>query len=65
MSVGSLEARNMAVSTSGCPFRLGLLLSDKVEDSPDSAAGMGTADTSEIIKTKTSATRPARERIFE
>ena len=65
MSVGSLEIRNLAVSTSGCPLRLGLLLSDKIEDSPDSVAGIGTADTSEIIKAKNSATRPARERIFE
>ena len=66
MSVlGSLETRNLAVSTSRCPLRLGLLLSDRVEDSPDSAEGMGTAETSEIIKAKTSATRPARERIFE
>ena len=65
MPAGSVEIRNLAVSTSGCPLRLGLLLSDKVEDSPDSAAGMGTADTSEIMKAKTSTTRPARERIFE
>ena len=36
-----------------------------MEESPDSAVGIGTADTSEKIKAKTSATRPARERIFE
>ena len=65
MSVGGLEIRNMAVSTSCCLLRLGFLLSDKVEDSPDSVAGIGTADTSEIINAKTNATRPARERIFE
>ena len=47
------------------PSRLGLLRSDKVEENPDSAAGIGTADTSEIIRAKTSATRPARERIFK
>ena len=29
------------------------------------APGIGTADTSEIIKAKISATRPARERIYE
>ena len=28
-------------------------------------SGIGTADTSEIIRAKISATRPARERIFE
>jgi hypothetical protein len=49
------------------PLRLGLLRlrRDKVEESPDSVAGIGTADTSDIIKAKTSTTRPARERIFE
>jgi len=55
----------LAASASGCPLRL---LGDNVVEileSPDSVAGMGTADTSEIIKTKNSATRPARERIFE
>ena len=37
------------------------------EESPDCGArmGMGRADTSEIIRAKTSATRPARERTFE
>ena len=48
-----------------CPLRLGLLRGDKVEEGLDSVAGIGTADTSEIIRAKTSATRPARERIFE
>ena len=52
-----------AVST--CPLRLGLLRGGKVEESPDSVVGIGSADTNEIIKAKTSATRPARERIFE
>ena len=45
--------------------RLLRLLGDKVVVtlvSPDSAAGIGTADTSEIIvRTRISATRPARE----
>ena len=48
------------LATSGlkwsCPLR--------VEESPDSVlvvAGIGTADTSEIIRAKTSVTRPARE----
>jgi hypothetical protein len=48
-----------------CPLRLGLLRGGKVAESPDSVAGIGTADTSDIIRAKTSATRPARERIFE
>ena len=38
--------------------------SDEVEESPD-CRGMGAADTSEIIRRKTSATRPAREWIFK
>ena len=31
------------------------------DKSPDSVAGIGTADTNDIIKEKTSTTRPARE----
>ena len=69
MATGSLDTRPLnkilAVSTSGCPLRLGLLLSDKVEESPDSEVGIGTADTSEIIKAKSIAMRPALEQIFE
>jgi hypothetical protein len=42
-----------------------LLRRNKVEESPNSVEGIGTADTTEIIKANTSATRPARERIFE
>jgi hypothetical protein len=34
-------------------------------DKVDFVAGIGTADTSEIIRTKNNATRPACERIFE
>ena len=45
-----------------CPLRLGLLWGD---ESSDSVAGIGTAETSEMIRAKSSATRPARERIFE
>ena len=52
----------MAMGGVDIPLRL---LDDKVVESPGSAAGIGTADTSEIIKKKISATRPARERIFE
>ena len=67
MTAGGVDIRPfseiLAVST--CPLRLGLLRGGKVEESPDSATGIGTADTIEIIKAKTSATRPARERIFE
>ena len=44
-----------------CPLIFGLVRSDKVEESLDSVAKMGNADTSEMIKEKTSATRPARE----
>jgi hypothetical protein len=40
-------------------------LSDKIEESPDAVAGIGAADTSEMIKVRSSATRPARERIIE
>jgi hypothetical protein len=69
VAVGSVDIRPLneilAVSTSGSPLRLGLLLGDKVEESPDPAAGIGIADTNEIIKAKTTATRPALERIFE
>jgi hypothetical protein len=69
VAVGGVDIRPLseilAASTSGCPLRVGFLVVDKVEESPDSAAGIGIADTSEIIKPKTSATRPARERIFE
>ena len=44
-----------------CPLGIGLLGGD-VEESLDSvAAGIGTADTSEMIKAKINATRPARE----
>jgi hypothetical protein len=68
VAVGSVDIRPLneilAVSISGSPLRLGLLLGDK-EEGPNPAAGIGIADTSEIIKAKTSATRPARERIFE
>ena len=46
-------------------MRLGLLRGDEEVESPDSVAEIGTADTSEIIKAKTSATRPARERKLE
>lgn len=55
----------MAMGGVDIPLRL---LDDKVVEtleSPGSATGIGTADTSEIIKKKISATRPARERIFE
>ena len=55
----------LAASTSGCLLRLGLLLSGRVEESPDSAVGIGTADTSEIIKAKSIAMRPALGQIFE
>ena len=41
-----------------CPLRFGVLRDDKVGDSD---SGMGNADTSEIIKVKSSAKRPARE----
>jgi hypothetical protein len=73
VAVGRVDIRplnkNFAASTtSGCPLRLGELLGDNVEvESPYSEVliGTGTADTSEIIKEKISATRPARERIYE
>ena len=44
-----------------------LLRDDKVEESSYCGAGegMGTADTSEIIRVKNSATRPAREQPLE
>ena len=43
------------------PLRFGIVRDDKVEENVDSVAGTGTADTSEIIKVNSSATRPARE----
>ena len=42
-----------------CPLRFGIIRGEKIEEDMDS--GMGTADTSEIIKVKSSATRPACE----
>ena len=43
-----------------------LLWGEKVEESSDEAvAGIGTADTSEMLRAKASTTRPARELIFE
>ena len=62
----ALGAAGVEILAESCPLRVGLILSrrDKVEESPDSVAGMGTADTSEIIRAKIRATRPARERIF-
>ena len=74
MAAGSVDIRplneifalsNRIWSCPGCPPRLGLLRGGKVAEGPDSVAGIGTADTSEIIRAKTSATRPAREWIFE
>jgi hypothetical protein len=77
MAAGSVDARPLneylgaSTVTSGCPLRLGgeLVLGDNVveEESPYSEVGIGTgtADTSEIIKATISATRPARERIYE
>ena len=71
MARGSVDIRPLneipegpAVSSwiRSCPLGIGLLGGDKVEESFDSvAAGIGTADTREMIKAKTSATRPARE----
>ena len=65
MAMGSIDIRPfnkfLAVSASGCPLSL---IGDKVVEtleSPDSATGIGAADTSEIVKRKISATRPARE----
>ena len=46
-------------SCPGRPLRFETLRGDEVEEDMDS--GMGAADTSEIIKVKSSATRPARE----
>ena len=44
-----------------CPLIFGVLRDDKAEENIDSVDGMGKADTSEIIKVKSSAKRPARE----
>ena len=43
-------------------MRLGLTGGDKEEEGPD---WIGSADTNEMMRAKTSATRPAREWIFE
>jgi hypothetical protein len=67
---GSVDIRPLGISAEivvvstwirSCPLRFGILRDDKVEENIDSVAGIGTADTSEIIKVKSSATRPARE----
>ena len=65
MAMGGVDIRAinkfLAVSASGCPLRLlGEELVESLE-SPDSVIGIGTADTSEINRTRISATRPARE----
>ena len=68
MTVGGVDNRplnNELLAVSTCPLRLGLLRGGEVEESLDSVVGIGTDDTNEIIKAKTSTTRPARERIFE
>ena len=68
MAVGGDDIRPVnrdEILASGCPSILGLL-GDKVVvvDSWDSVMGIGTAETSEMIKAKINATRPARERIL-
>ena len=44
-----------------CPLRFEILRDDREDEDVDSVDGMGTADTSETIKVKSSAKRPARE----
>ena len=69
MAVGGDDIRPFnEILASGCQCSsssiFGLLGDKVVVESRDSVIGIGTAETSEIIKAKISATRPARERIL-
>lgn len=69
LDVGRCSRICATLLISSCPGLSRWLRDDKAgSESPDGCGagiGMGAADMSEIIREKTSTTRPARERLFE